>query len=127
MQPLDNFHRNNKNKTGTNRHSWCKDCTREYGREWRAKNATYYWDRYLNKRFGLPALDYDALLAAQDEKCAVCKSECKTGNRLAVDHDHVTGRIRGLLCLRCNTMLGQADDDPERLRAAARYLDGNAS
>lgn len=111
----------------TGLHSWCKDCSREYGKTWRSANSTYYWDRYLGKRFGLPALDYEAILLKQDGKCAICRAPCKTGNRLAVDHDHSTGRIRGLLCLRCNTMLGQADDDRERLLAAVRYLDGMAA
>lgn len=89
---------------------------REYNRRyWRAR------------RYGLLPADFDALLAAQDGVCAICRqAETDTwrGNvkDLAVDHDHETGRVRGLLCAQCNTALGKFRDDAELLRAAMSYL-----
>jgi hypothetical protein len=62
------------------------------------------------------------LLSAQDGRCAICGAERGT-RRLAIDHDHTTGFIRGLLCVRCNTGLGSFRDDPELLRKAIEYLD----
>jgi hypothetical protein len=50
------------------------------------------------------------MLARQNEQCAICHRQCGTGRRLAVDHDHQTGRIRGLLCFRCNTALARYEE-----------------
>jgi hypothetical protein len=75
--------------------------------------------------YGIAAEEYDALLVAQGNRCAICGSPDWPGkdNRPHVDHNHETGQIRGLLCGPCNVGLGQFKDDPERLRAAIRYLE----
>lgn len=72
--------------------------------------------------------DYNTLLAAQGGVCAICGREEIVVHRgldrvrnLAVDHCHTTGRVRGLLCTACNTMI--ACDDPEILRAGAKYVE----
>jgi hypothetical protein len=82
----------------------------------------------LRTLFGLTMAQYDAMLAAQKGRCAICH-ECErvsgedgTPVRLAVDHDHKTGLVRGLLCRSCNGGLGFMQDDPLRLLAAASYL-----
>jgi hypothetical protein len=67
--------------------------------------------------------EYNAMLAEQGGVCAVCSRPPTSGISLHVDHDHATGRIRGLLCFRCNNALGDLEDDPALLRAAARYLE----
>lgn len=68
--------------------------------------------------------DYDQLLLDQNNGCAVCgKSPEDNGKRLAVDHNHTTGEVRGLLCNNCNTGLGQLGDNPATLRLALRYLE----
>lgn len=63
------------------------------------------WLRGLKSRFGFTEADYMMLFEGQNGRCAICNS---TGGvrRLAIDHDHVTGTIRGLLCGSCNTKLG---------------------
>lgn len=80
-------------------------------------------DANLRIKFDLSREQYDALLAAQGGCCAICGTD-KPGGRGAfcVDHDHETGRVRGLLCTCCNTGLGQFKDDPVRLRSAINYL-----
>ena len=83
--------------------------------------------RHLSMKFGLTEDDYLKLLETQDHGCAICGSPTSVfgrnkDNRLAVDHDHKTGRIRGLLCGNCNIGLGQFKDDPLLLMAATRYL-----
>lgn len=75
--------------------------------------------------YGLSQERYEALLAAQDGRCAICRTDDWPGkdHRPHVDHCHETGRVRGLLCDFCNRGLGLFGDDPARLRAAADYLE----
>ena len=78
---------------------------------------------YLRERtFGVTPEQYRAWVNEQEGKCAICRQA--PGIRgLAVDHDHNTGKIRGLLCGNCNVLLGHAKDNPATLRAAAEYLE----
>jgi hypothetical protein len=66
--------------------------------------------------------DYDRMLEAQGGGCAICGRPPRPDISLHVDHDHETGRIRGSLCWPCNNLLGDVQDDPARLYAAADYL-----
>lgn len=95
----------------------------------RLAHAALYRARHkytmIEKKYGLTEQGYNALLEAQDNRCAVCRSDEWRGKDSAphIDHDHATGRVRGLLCGPCNTGLGQYRDDPALLRAAAVYLE----
>ena len=77
---------------------------------------------YLH-RYGVTAAQVRQWVESQGERCAVCNGRTA---RLNVDHDHKTGRVRGLLCYKCNSALGSMGDDPTRLRAAIRYLEKHA-
>jgi hypothetical protein len=83
--------------------------------------------RALRESFGISMEEFRAMSEAQDGKCAICGSN-HAGTRhgkkktLAVDHDHETGKVRGLLCEACNQGIGKLKDDPEILMAAAEYL-----
>ena len=79
-------------------------------------------DRYLVKTYGITEADYDVLLEAGNGACWICHRRPKK-QRLHVEHDHITKRIRGLACYRCNTMLQHANDKPAILRRAADYLE----
>jgi hypothetical protein len=98
-----------------------KEQKAEYLREWRRKNEAYVRDREYKKRFGITIEEYEALLERQDGRCAICRQPCRRG-RLAVDHCHATGRVRGLLCRSCNIILGLADDSPAWMERAMKYL-----
>lgn len=104
----------------------CRDCHAAQRREaYESRPAEARREMNL-RRFGLNATDYDAMLAAQGGVCAICASAQPRGRwntHFAVDHDHKSGRVRGLLCGTCNTALGMAKDNPELLRAAADYLE----
>jgi hypothetical protein len=65
------------------------------------------------------------MLVSQEGVCLLCGSPPRPPYSLHVDHDHATGRIRGLLCFTCNNALGDFADDPDRLRAAARYVEAD--
>lgn len=85
---------------------------------------------YLRSTFGITIEEYDLMLKAQDGLCAICREpevvadpkNPETMKRLAVDHDHDTGKVRGLLCQRCNMGLGYFRDKDHLLDLAARYL-----
>ncbi len=85
---------------------------------------------HLLKTYGITEADYDALIVAQGGKCAICQTSnpmVRSGAdaRWHVDHDHDTGKVRGLLCFRCNSGLGHFDDDQTRLKQAIEYLAKN--
>lgn len=81
--------------------------------------------RYLKSRYGVTAERYEEMFRECKGRCEVCKAPFSdiTGERAFLDHDHKTGNARGLICLRCNTALGHAGDDPKILRALARYVE----
>lgn len=101
--------------------------------------ADYQRDWSLNRNYGISSDDYDTMLALQGGVCAICKTPpssakakpSRSGNRLVVDHNHKTGRIRGLIHRRCNLGLGHFDDDAVTLARALEYLlkddNGNSS
>jgi hypothetical protein len=72
--------------------------------------------------YGLVAGQYDELKASQGGVCAICQKATGATKKLAVDHDHKTGYVRGLLCGPCNGMLGAARDSAEFFLRAAKYL-----
>jgi Recombination endonuclease VII len=74
----------------------------------------------LKRLYGISPAEYDALLAKQGGACAICRKRSK--GRLCVDHCHVTGTVRGLLCNECNCALGYLKDDQASLVAALAYL-----
>ncbi len=85
----------------------------------------HQWKHYLGKKYGVTPEDYAALMVAQDGRCAIClTSDPSPWDQLSVDHDHKTGRVRGLLCMKCNSCLGYVQDSPDLLRKAVRYLEG---
>lgn len=106
--PLTEFYSDHRRRSG--HFSECKGCLKTRSR------------RSSLKSFGITTEDYDRMLAKQEGSCAICGSPCSTGRRLAVDHDHNSGTVRGLLCMDCNTGLGKFCDDPTRLHRAAIYL-----
>lgn len=81
---------------------------------------------HLRNKFGLTPGEYDAILEAQGGVCALCESPPTPGISLHVDHDHGTGEVRGLLCMRCNNALGLFREDPDLLKRAARYVTADA-
>jgi len=78
---------------------------------------------HLKRRFGMTPEQYDAMLQDQGGVCLLCGRPPRSSYSLHVDHDHGSGRVRGLLCFSCNNALGDFADDPDRLRAAARYVE----
>lgn len=79
-------------------------------------------------RYGLTQAEYDGLVKRQRNRCAVCKAGKPGGpptrnGYWLIDHDHVTGQVRGLLCGKCNAAIGLLQDDPKIIKAAAQYVE----
>ena len=96
----------------------CRDCNKRY-REGRKEIIRDY---QLKHRFGISLDEYKEMLKNQNNSCKICNSVCKTGRSLAVDHNHKTGNIRGLLCAYCNRGIGLLHDDINLLEEAVKYL-----
>lgn len=136
---LSEFHRSQTNYHGIT--VYCKQCSyekhaayinkspkhkaraAERAREWREKNPERERDNGRKSRYGMAKGAYAEMLAAQEHKCAICRSPDPGGRgSFHVDHCHSTGRIRGLLCHGCNVSIGHFQNDPNILRAAIDYL-----
>lgn len=98
-------------------------------RDWQQRNRSHTRAYNLRRNFGITPEEYDRLRASQAGRCAICGQPETMKSRkghplpLCVDHDHTSGKIRGLLCNSCNIAIGNLRDDPGRCLAAANYLE----
>jgi hypothetical protein len=142
-KPTSEYHKDRGNKDGL--YSYCKPCARAKTAAWKAadpersresqrrsrrKRPHVYWEKNLRMAFGINIEQYQKMFDEQNGCCAVC-GETETEihprsgrlRRLAVDHCHKTGKVRGLLCNNCNRAIGLLKDDPTVLRSAINYLE----
>lgn len=143
-KPTSEFHRNKARKDGLQ--YTCKPCAirtvvasqrnnrdayNSRNREWYRANPNASRAAHLKRKYGITQADYDALLAAQGDGCAICHNDIQRAGAarsgqpsrwFCVDHDHTTGKVRGLLCRRCNALAGWAEDTPELFKAVREYL-----
>lgn len=112
-----------------NRIAWHKRNPERFRENQRRLNQTKGFQYRLKYNFGLTPEQYAEIAKEQNGVCAICGRPETTidprygkTRQLAVDHDHATGKIRGLLCRFCNTALGLLDDDSERMEKAAAYV-----
>lgn len=94
-------------------------------RAWNKKRGYEYIsprDEKLRREFGISEAEYMKMLDAQGGVCAICKNSETGGRWLAVDHNHENGKVRGLLCQKCNTGIGLLSDSPTLIERALAYL-----
>jgi len=95
--------------------SKCKPC-----------NEFIKYKAFMKRRYGITYQEYCDLIDHQNGKCAICEASDaqnnRTSGRLFIDHCHTTGKVRGLLCSKCNHAIGQLNDDIELLKKAIKYL-----
>jgi hypothetical protein len=119
---VDAFVRNRSEPTGIG--AYCRPCQNAKAAESIARNHGNTRHYHLKRRYGIGADEVLQMLRDQLWRCPVCV--CQLSLKTAhVDHDHRTGQIRAVLCFNCNGGLGQFKDDPESLRRAAEYVEGN--
>lgn len=132
-KPVSEMHKDSKRKTGYR--STCKACdklvrdkrTKENPEKYRKDNRERTKLYNLKNVYNITLEDYNRMLQEQNGVCKVCGKIEVIANQfgprsLCVDHDHDTGQIRGLLCNRCNRVLGMVKDDKELLQKLSLYL-----
>ena len=121
---LSEFAKRKNRKSGV--YCYCKKCANAAKAKYKIthpdKDKLSRRKSMLKKRYGITLEQYDAMLEDQNGLCVICGGANKGGWRLAVDHDHKTGRVRGLLCQSCNRFVGEIENDIKRLNTALNYL-----
>lgn len=125
-------------RNGRTHRSYCKKCNGKEGRDYKRNNpdarkrySSYRRKMTIRQKYGLTEERYFEILHDQGGGCAICRTAegrklkklSKTKFNFAVDHDHDSGKTRGLLCDTCNRALGMFGDSPENLRSAIVYLE----
>jgi hypothetical protein len=116
-----------KRRPGYFKELYAKDPSKQKtsSQKWREANPDKVREadrRGVCRKFGLTIQQYDSMLESQNHVCAICLKAEPSGKKLAIDHCHSSGVVRGLLCGKCNKSLGGFGDDPEILRSALGYL-----
>jgi hypothetical protein len=100
-----------------------KDRIDQKAKDWYSNNKERYYGNAILRKYGITLDEYNALRQEQDYKCAICGDhENEVGKKMFVDHNHDTGKIRKLLCTKCNVGIGMLKDSAEVLLKAAQYL-----
>ena len=117
-------------KSSRGRKYACKECINAKRRDrYQDDNRRYH----LKSKYGITPEQYGKMLEAQKNLCAICRESgsersggrrARASTRLYVDHDPVSGDVRGLLCHKCNVAIGLLYDDPARIDRAAKYVRG---
>lgn len=120
IKPVSEFHTDRSRKDGLR--YWCKPCNINNIKQWTQKNPAYVKrlqrNNDLKRYYGITLEQYEGMKAKQNDKCAICHKS----NKLVVDHCHVSGTVRELLCHRCNRVLGIVEEDEILLRSLAEYI-----
>lgn len=135
MKPFTDFYKEKKSYDGHG--GYCKPCVREYTNDnreaararvnrWQSKNADRVAAKRRERQYGITDEQFRDMLDRQGNCCAICAREFNKSMPPCVDHNHETGQVRALLCHSCNVGIGNLGEDPERIRAAAKYLEETA-
>ena len=120
------FYRNKKSK---DRLSYrCKNCADEYSEEWKRKNRekflNFHRSRNLKENFNISIDDWQEIFQKQNGRCAICdRHQSEFNIRFAVDHNHKTGAVRGLLCMSCNRNLGWFEKNKNKAEKYVKKYD----
>ena len=122
---LAEYYRIRKNMKLSSSYSYeCKECTKTRIKQNYRENPDIEKNRHLKRNYNMTLDDYNILLEEQNSCCAICGTDKPGGwgKAFAVDHDHKTGKVRGLLCKSCNIALGEVDDSLTTLKRMIEYL-----
>jgi len=129
VKSIKEFAKRTRSKDGLN--YYCRKCESKRRANWKRNSPEKYTVSHrkslLKKRYGVTLKQYDKMFDEQGGGCAICGGINKSGYRLAVDHDHNTGRIRALLCQNCNRKIGEMESDPGLFDKLVIYLHDHSS
>jgi hypothetical protein len=121
---IEEFHKNKSMSDGL--HHYCKSCNSNL------KKASYDYakskNRLLINKYNISIDQVQELFAIQKNKCKICNIEHSSVTKfkgLYIDHCHINGNVRGLLCVKCNILLGACRDNISILKSAIKYLDNS--
>lgn len=125
LKPINEFYPAKQNVDGVK--SYCDKCCNSKVGTWREKNRIkikeYNFRAKIKRNYGITYEQYEEILKSQDFSCSICKVHIsKLNRRLHVDHNHSTGKVRGLLCGCCNTAIGQLKENIHNFTNAISYL-----
>ena len=121
-KPLDAFASDN-TRPGVKKQSFCKQCKNTYNKVAYQEDPKYRERTWRKQNINITFEEYTKLLNSTNNSCEICNThEDQLGIKLSVDHDHTTGKIRGLLCSKCNTAISFLQDDPVIIKAALNYI-----
>lgn len=123
-KPRADFYQHKQARDGL--HSYCKQCFMGVNRNWARRNPDKCRGYTVKQRYGLSGDQVMALLELQGGRCAICTRPIEFRSTGHVDHDHKTGRVRGVLCGPCNRAIGLLQDDAFVVGEAAAYLENHA-
>lgn len=123
------YYERNKEKIKTQTYAY----RAKHPERWREKNRRYqqerakadpnYWRaKSIKKRYGITIEEFEQLLKAQENRCAICRTPADQIKRKCIDHCHRTGKVRGILCQGCNVAIAHLRDDPLIALRASEYL-----
>ena len=128
---VDDYYLSRKDPTLASSYSYeCKECTIKRTVEYNKENSDSVRSQYLKRNYGLTFEEFDSMLSSQDNACAICGTKSPSKNRgrtrrFHVDHNHITGEVRGLLCKSCNIALGEVNDNIHTLKSMIEYLESH--
>ena len=129
VKPLKDFAKRTRAKDGLN--YYCRKCANGRRANWKQNNpkkcTASHRKSLLKTRYGVTLEQYDKIFEGQGGSCAICGEVNKSGYRLAVDHDHSTGKIRSLLCQNCNRKVGEIESNPGLFDKLVVYLHNHSS
>lgn len=119
------WYENNKERCKENQLKWQKENKNRVNfinNEWRKRNPEKHKNSKLKSIYGISLEQWNEMLVKQNNKCSICSTEFSLLEKPVVDHCHTTGKVRDLLCKKCNTALGMAQEDTNILFNLIEYI-----
>jgi hypothetical protein len=123
VKPLSEFY--NHIRSGPYKH--CKSCDIKRVKQWIENNPEQTKNTILLRKYGITSQIFDTMLDDQCGRCAICGTHFESSKATHIDHCHISGKVRALLCRHCNLVLGHAKESVQILENAVQYLNQHSN